>query len=72
MDYLSNPDDGTSLSYTSYGCLVNRKAVCEGYSKAYKLILNRLNIECEVVSGKATNDMGSEMDEETRDSEEKI
>lgn len=60
IDYLNNPDDGTSLSYTSYGCLVNRKAVCEGYSKAYKLILNRLNIECEVVSGTATNETGSE------------
>ena len=56
--YLNNSNDGTSLAYTSYGCLVNRKAVCEGYSKAYKLILNRLNIECEVVSGTATNDMG--------------
>lgn len=57
--YLNNSNDGTSLAYTSYGCLVNRKAVCAGYSKAYKLILNRLNIECEVVSGTATNDMGT-------------
>lgn len=57
--YLNNSADGTSLSYTSYGCLVNRKAVCEGYSKAYKLILNRLNIECEVVSGTATNNMST-------------
>lgn len=56
--YLNNSNEGTSLAYTSYGCLVNRKAVCEGYSKAYKLILNRLNIECEVVSGTAINDMG--------------
>lgn len=56
--YLNDSADGTSLAYTSYGCLVNRKAVCAGYSKAYKLILNRLNIECEVVSGTATNDMG--------------
>lgn len=56
--YLNNSNEGTSLAYTSYGCLVNRKAVCEGYSKAYKLILNRLNIECEVVSGTATNNMG--------------
>ena len=35
--YLNNSNDGTSLAYTSYGCLVNRKAVCAGYSKAYKL-----------------------------------
>lgn len=55
--YLNNSNDETSLAYTSYGCLVNRKAVCTGYSKAYKLILNRLNIECEVVSGTAANDM---------------
>lgn len=58
QNYLINSSDGTSLAYTAYGCLVNRKAVCEGYSKAYKLILNKLNIECEVVSGKANNGEG--------------
>lgn len=58
QNYLMNPSDGTSLAYTAYGCLVNRKAVCQGYSEAYKLILNKLNIECEVVSGKANNGEG--------------
>lgn len=35
-----------NLSFTAYGCLVNNKAVCEGYAEAYQIILNRLGIPC--------------------------
>ena len=38
---------------TAYGCLVNHEAVCEGYAKAYQLLLNRLGIEVGRVSGVA-------------------
>ncbi len=41
--------------YTAYGCLVNGKAVCAGYSKAYQMILNSLNICCGYVTGKSQN-----------------
>ena len=34
---------------TAYGALVNKEAVCEGYAKAYKLLLNAMGIECDVV-----------------------
>ncbi len=37
--------------YTSYGCLVEKKAVCEGYSKAMQLLLNALGIECGTITG---------------------
>ena len=43
---------------TAYGCLLNHKAVCAGYAKAYQLVMNRLGIECGFVSGCATNSEG--------------
>lgn len=49
----------TNYATTAYGCLVNGSAVCEGYAKAYKLILDRLGIECGYVEGTADNDSGS-------------
>lgn len=38
-----------------YGALVEKKVVCEGYAKAFKYILDSLDIECILVSGDATN-----------------
>lgn len=40
-------------SYTIYGALVNRKAVCEGYAKAMFKLLNMAGIENKVVVGEA-------------------
>lgn len=37
--------------YTSYGCLVENKAVCEGYAKATQLLLNTLGIGCDTITG---------------------
>lgn len=45
-------------AYTAYGALINRKAVCAGYSKAYQLILNRMGIECGCITGTAVNELG--------------
>lgn len=36
---------------TAYGALVNGRAVCEGYSRLYKAVLNELGVKCELVSG---------------------
>lgn len=41
-----------------YGALINNEVVCEGYAKAFKYILNALDIECILVSGDATNSSG--------------
>ena len=41
-----------------YGALINKEVVCEGYAKAFKYILDSLNIECILVSGEATNSSG--------------
>ena len=44
--------------YNLYGSLVNKECVCEGYAKAFKYLMDSLNIPCVVVAGKATNSEG--------------
>ena len=41
-----------------YGALIEKKAVCEGYAKSFKYIMDCLDIECILVSGVATNSSG--------------
>ena len=42
--------------YDAYGCLVEKRAVCGGYSRAFQLLMNCLNIPCGTVIGyKADN-----------------
>lgn len=43
---------GTSVS-TAYGALVEGRAVCSGYSKAFKLLCNRLGLSCRTVNGQS-------------------
>ena len=38
-------------SRTSYGCLVNGKAVCSGYAEAFQCIMQALDIPCGCISG---------------------
>jgi hypothetical protein len=42
-------------SYTAYGCLVRGVAVCEGYTKAMKLLCDLSSLECNIVIGKSKN-----------------
>lgn len=53
QNYLKDtlPDE----SFTAYGCLVKGVAVCEGYSRAMKLLCDLSSLECTVVSGKSKN-----------------
>lgn len=44
-------DGARSESYTVYGVFVEKKAGCEGISKAVKLLLNILDVKCIVVGG---------------------
>lgn len=40
---------------TSYGAIVKGKALCEGYARAFKLLCNKLDIECDLIVGEAEN-----------------
>lgn len=53
-------DTTTSRANTHniYGALKEETCVCEGYAKAFKYILDNLNIPCILVSGSATNSNG--------------
>lgn len=62
-DYLvDNIEYDTSISkphiYTIYGALINKVCVCEGYARAFKYIMDGLNIPCVMVMGEATNSQG--------------
>ena len=38
---------------TAYGCIVKNQALCEGYARAFKLLCNLANVECDLIQGKA-------------------
>ncbi len=60
--YITADEDADIKNYspTAYGCLVEHKAICQGYAKAYQLLLTKLGIECGFVFGTATNDTGTD------------
>ena len=41
--------------YDLYGALINKQCVCEGYAKAFKYLMDSIDIPCTIVIGKATN-----------------
>ncbi|MDE7267894.1 MAG: Ig-like domain-containing protein, partial [Lachnospiraceae bacterium] len=44
-----------ATSYTAYGTLVNRMAVCQGYALTYKYLLNQVGIDCYMVTSDTMN-----------------
>ena len=47
VSYAQNIND--PVAHTSYGAFVNGSAVCEGYAKAYKIMLDNMGISNEIV-----------------------
>ena len=45
------------LSFTAYGLLINKVAVCDGYAKAMNLILNKSGVKTYYVTGYAGNEL---------------
>jgi uncharacterized repeat protein (TIGR02543 family) len=39
------------VAHTAYGALVEKKPVCDGYSKAFKMLMDKAGIETHVVAG---------------------
>ena len=52
-------DDGLVIASTAYGCLVEHKAVCSGYSSAFQLIMQRLGYECGRINGTRITESGA-------------
>ncbi len=53
-DYIAGTtvyDEQSANRYTAYGALVDGKAVCEGYARAFQLMLRELGIESCTVTG---------------------
>lgn len=51
-------DETSNNKYTIYGPLREAKAVCEGYARSFKYILDGAKIPCVLVAGTATDDEG--------------
>lgn len=58
--YVRKREGYNSPKYTPYGVLLDHKAVCQGYAEAFELLCACCGIKCYVVSGKATNDDGTD------------
>lgn len=53
-------DTSASNAHSAYGCLVEGRAVCEGYAKAFNLLCSEAGIEAIAISGNATSQSGTE------------
>ena len=59
VDNLSYGLDESGLnSYNIYGAFIKRSVVCEGYAESFKYIMDKLGVECVLVSGIARNSDG--------------
>lgn len=61
VDNITYDSSGSDMdiSHTLYGALINKTAVCDGYAKAFKYILDNLGISCVEVCGIAENSSGT-------------
>lgn len=60
-DYIINhcsyvEPENSKTANTVYGCLVEGRASCEGYSRAFQYILSALNIDNRLVTGESADD----------------
>ena len=58
IDYI-NYSSESSNRCTIYGTLIEKEAVCEGYARTYKYILDGMGIENILIIGTATNSSGN-------------
>ena len=53
--------EGGNSSYTAYGCLVEGKAVCEGYAMALDYLCEKAGIYSLLISGESTSSSGQKL-----------
>ena len=58
IDNLTYDQSSGENKYNIYGAITEAKAVCEGYARMFKYIMDGMNIPCILVSGEATNSNG--------------
>lgn len=56
VDDKGLPQDDTN-AFDVYGALVNRKAVCEGYARAFQLLCNGVGIKCINIIGQSQGEL---------------
>ncbi len=54
MEYEASSDNRGNV----YGALIEKKAVCEGYARVYKYVLDELGMNSVLITGTATNSKG--------------
>lgn len=60
VDNLSYAQNGemNPNAYDIYGAFVEKQAVCEGYARAFKLLMDKMEIPCILIAGTGTNSNG--------------
>jgi hypothetical protein len=58
VDTIEYDKDFGNDVYNIYGALINRRAVCEGYARAFKDILDEMGIPCIIAVGVGQNSEG--------------
>lgn len=56
MEYNQSDDKNNG---DIYGALIKGKAVCEGYAKAFKYFMDKLDVPCVIVLGKGEDEQGN-------------
>lgn len=54
---IDNPQNNEPDIYNAYGALVNKVAVCEGYARAFQMLMNGIGVHCVGIVGKSENQM---------------
>ncbi len=54
---VDNTENNDPELYTVYGAMVNRLTVCEGYARAFQLLLNGLGVDCVNITGRSDNEL---------------
>ena len=59
VDNLNYDESNQSIgTYSIYGAFVDKKCVCEGYTRAFKYLADMAGINCVLIQGTATNTEG--------------